>query len=128
MSPFEVVAGELLPGQAAVGGSPGGLLEAAGVQNAGIVRVDGDVVDVLVFGEDAPPGLAGVGGEIDAAIGGAFARTAAPGGQVEALGVARIDGDPIGAVQACGQRDSRPVLGTIGGAVQSAVARVAGGA
>src|SRR5947207_154544 len=65
VAPFEIVARELFPGETAVGGAPGGLLETGGVEDARVLGIDRDIVDVLVFGKDATPRGAGIRGEIN---------------------------------------------------------------
>src|ERR1035437_10856431 len=74
VAPFEIEARDGLPGQAAIGAAPGSGFEAGGVQDARVLRVDGDVVDVLIPFEHAAPACAAIGGEVDAAIGRALAR------------------------------------------------------
>src|ERR1019366_1148539 len=92
VAPFEIVARDALPGEAAIRAAPRGRFEAGGVQHARVLRVQGDVVDVLIPIEHAAPGCAAISGEVDAAIGRAFGRAAAPRGQVQARRVARVDG------------------------------------
>src|ERR1035438_740750 len=56
VAPLEVVAPQAVPGGAAIFGAPGSGIEAARVKNAGILRVHGDVVDVLRVLENGLPG------------------------------------------------------------------------
>src|ERR1035437_2538115 len=99
VAPFEIEARDALPGQAAVGAPPRGGFDAGGVQYARVLRVDSDVIAVPILIEHAAPACAAIGGEVDAAIGRAFGRAAAPGGEVEARRVLRIDGETVGPVQ-----------------------------
>ena len=68
-----------------------------------VILVNGDVVDVLVAGEDIGPGLSGVGRKVDAAHDGVGVGHAPPCGEVEAVGVVEVDSEAVGAVEACGR-------------------------
>ena len=125
VAPLEVEAADSRPRLAAVGRSPRGLVEAAGVEHIRASRVDGRVVDVLRARQDVAPGGAGVGAQEDAASGVVLASRHPPSGQVEPPGVARVGRQRIGPVGAPRQRHRRPVLRAVGRAVERAVALVA---
>src|SRR5439155_6724929 len=121
VTPLEVEAGNAPPRQAAIGGPPGGGLEARSVEHTGVARVDRHVVHVLVLREDPAPCCAGIGREIDAAVLRALRSAPAPGGQVQTAGVLWVDGQAARTVDAPGQRYAGPVLCAVGRAVEGAV-------
>src|SRR5205085_1837747 len=132
----QAVAGELLPGVAAVGRAvqatagaaagevprPPPRLPQGGEQHARVVRVEGDVdgAGVGVLLEDLLPGLAAVGGAVDAALGVGAERLAEDGGEGD-VGVLRVDGDLTDLTFLL--PDVGPVLTGVGRAVE-AVARL----
>src|ERR1019366_7053823 len=125
VSPFEIEFRDAPPGEPAIDAPPGGGFEAGGAQYPGVVGVDGDVVDVLVAIQHPAPGGAAIDGEVNAAINRALLGAAAPGGEVQVRGVARVYGQTIGPVQPGGERHHGPMLRAVGGPVDSAVARIA---
>src|SRR5438034_10626772 len=92
VTPLEVEPGNSPPRQAAIGGPPGGGLEARSVEHTGVARVDRHVVHVLVLREDPAPCCADIGREIDAAVLRALRSAPAPGGQVQTAGGLWVDG------------------------------------
>src|SRR5204863_6128316 len=83
VAPLEIETFDAAPGFAAVARPPGGRLEAAGVKDLRVARVDRNIVNVLVAREHIPPGTTAVSRNKDAAIHSAFPFPAAPSGQVK---------------------------------------------
>src|ERR1019366_3984050 len=127
VTPLEVVAPYPLPGDAAVERAPCGILETAGVERLGVVRVNGNVIDVLIAVQHVLPRTTAIRGEPDAAVDGAVRRHAAPRSKIQAIRVRGIDSQAVRTVHLLGKRDAFPVLRTVAGAVDGAVAWVAVG-
>ena len=100
LAPLEVEAADPRPGLAAVGRAERRLVEAAGVEDLRVARVDGHVVDVLGLAQDVPPRRARVRRHEDAAARVAVGVRDAPGREVEALRVRGIDREAVRAVRA----------------------------
>src|ERR1019366_9585124 len=122
VAPLEVVAPQAVPGGAAIFGAPGSGIEAAGVKDAGILRVHGDVVDVLRLLENRLPGGAGVGGQKHASARVDAGAAQTPRGEVHAAWVTWIQGETYRTVDALRQSDLLPVFGRVAGAVEGSVA------
>ena len=60
MHPFEVRPRDACPMLAAIGGFPGGGLEAGSIQERGIAGIDGHVIDMLIAAQHLLPILAAI--------------------------------------------------------------------
>src|SRR5215472_8810565 len=114
VSPLEVKSTYPLPVPAPIPGAPGGGFEACGVEDPGISRIRGDVVNVLILRQNVTPAFAAIERRIDASSLGLGRSAAAPGGKQQMFGIPRINGETVGAIHSCGQVDSRPMFGAVG--------------
>src|ERR1017187_2965562 len=95
---FEVQPGNAAPVFPMVGGPPDGAFMPGGVDDSGVRRVDGDVKDMLVAGENVTPAGASVVGNIDSAVcrhAPGIVRVSSPVRQVQPAGPGWIDGNPV---------------------------------
>src|SRR5258705_5248420 len=122
LSPLEIESRNACPMQTAVGRAPGGRLEACRVKNLGINWINGNVINVAIFLQYLLPGLASVFREKDASAIPVYAAGARPSRQVKTIERIGIDGEAIRPIRALGQRNWLPVLGSIGLAIESAIA------
>src|SRR5271157_5903676 len=83
--PLEVEPGNPRPVLTSIVRAPGGRFKSGRVQNARVIRIDGDVVNVAVAVKDLPPGPASIFRKKDATAIPMCPRGAAPSCQVQTL-------------------------------------------
>src|ERR1039458_8904218 len=91
MAPLEVVALDVFPMDAAIGGAVSSSVKTADIKYIGMLGIDGQVVNVLRLGVKSPPGLTAIVGGINTTVHIGGVTLLPPCRQVKPLRIARVD-------------------------------------